>query len=169
MKATISLIRTKNASAKLIHFGMWVYEKLNKIKHQKCFNHSEVRYDDRTSGAIKDGIVDRDWDSYIKSLKQVEYTDVNIYLTDEQYDKGMAYLKDVEGTKYEYAMFVWHGFKVLTGKWLGKRNRDKLFCYEHAIRFINATGKYKLDPYMNPVQFRLWVDKIRKQTNSLNI
>ena len=52
-------IRSFNFTAKMIHFGMWLWAILRNIKPQKCRNHAEIRYDFYTSGAIAEGVKTR--------------------------------------------------------------------------------------------------------------
>lgn len=48
---SVTIIRTHNFSAKMIHVGMWIYAALRGKKITKSFNHSEVRFGRLTSGA----------------------------------------------------------------------------------------------------------------------
>lgn len=64
-----------------------------------------------------------------------------------------AYLERQVGKKYELINFLWHIVKVFTGKWYGKRNDDRHYCYELGIYAINRSWRYAEDPYMNPIEF----------------
>lgn len=150
---------------------MWIYAALRGKKITKSFNHSEVRFGGLTSGAIDKGVVTRDWRSYLSSFvgKSIEWIDYQLILNDEEWETAYAYLKRVEGTKYEYSNFWNHAIYIFTGKWKGRTTDKKLYCYEHIIRFLNATGKYYLDPVTNPYEFKVWADKnLVNQSQSKN-
>ena len=142
----------------MIHVGMWIYAALRGKKITKSFNHSEVRFGELTSGAIDKGVVTRDWNGYILS-KKASWINYKLDLTDEEWLKGYNYLLRVEGVRYEYSNFWNHAIHIFTGKWKGSTTDKKLYCYEHIIRFLNATGKYYLDPVTNPYEFKVWADK----------
>ena len=147
---------------------MWLYAVLRFKKPEKCYNHFEVGFGEMTSGAIKEGIQVRKWDDYVKEHKGkfFKYVEYELNLNEEEKKKGLEYLKETEGTPYEFANFIWHFLKIITGKWEGNETDRKLFCYEHGIRFLNATGKYDLNPYLNPYQFKKWADKnLKKQVS----
>lgn len=158
---SVTIIRTHNFSAKMIHVGMWIYAVLRGKKITKSFNHSEVRFGRLTSGAIGSGVRTRTWSSYLNNFlgKSIEWIDYRLVLSDEEWKAAYAYLERVEGTKYEYSNFWNHAIHIFTGKWKGRTTDKKLYCYEHVIRFLNATGKYYLDPVTNPYEFKVWADK----------
>lgn len=157
----ISLVRTKNITALIIHFGMFLYAVLRLKKPKVVYNHVEVRFGELTSGAIAKGVETRPWPYYVYEHKgkYFKHFDYELDLTDEEWAKGYAYLKSMEGVGYEYANFFYHAIKIFTGVWTGSRSTRQAFCLEHAIRFINATGKYKYDPFASPYQFEKWADK----------
>jgi hypothetical protein len=157
-----ALIRTRNFSGLLIHFGMFLYPLLRGKKPKVSYNHSEVRFGPYTSGAISKGVKTRLWSEYVASFKGKYFKnyDYPIELSQEQWDAGYQYLKEAEGTKYEYANFLYHAIKIFTGKWAGSKTTRQSYCLEHLIRFLNATGKYDLDVFMNPYQFEVWADEV---------
>lgn len=158
MNFSIALVHTHNFTARLIQAGMWLWAVVRAKKPYKTWNHFEVRYDNLTSGAVGEGVITRPWEDYVQSKKFIEYIVYALPLTPEEQNKGLAYLQSVEGHKYEYAMFLWHFIKIICGHWHGAETQKKMFCYEHGIRFMNATGKYDLDPYLNPYEFKMWAD-----------
>ncbi len=155
----IRLIRSHNFTARLIHLGMWLWAVLRFKKIRRTYNHCEVGYDNLSSGAIAKGVKTRDWNVVLKEHKWMEWMEYKIELTQDEWIKGYSYLVDVEDTKYEFENFWWHLVKIITGKWKGSTKAKELYCYEHGIRFLNATGKYKLNNYMNPYEFKLWCDR----------
>lgn len=166
---SVTIIRTHNFTAKLIHVGMWVYAALRGKKITKSYNHSEVRFGNMTSGAIAKGVSTREWQGYVDSIKRIKWIDYPLTLTTSQWKKGYEYLQKAEGTKYEYSNFWNHAIHIFTGKWKGRTTDKKLYCYEHVIRFLNATGKYYLDPVTNPYEFKVWADKnLVNQSQSKN-
>jgi hypothetical protein len=68
-------------------------------------------------------------------------------------------LDKAENTPYEFENFWWHLVKIITGKWVGSKTTKQTYCYEHGIRFLNATGKYTINPFLNPYEFKVWADK----------
>lgn len=163
-KITITLIRTKNISALAIHLGMWLYSSFRGLPSIKCYNHAEVRYDNLTSGAISPRVKTRKWDEYVRKYKGKYFKPLfyEIELNEEQWEKGKAYLHKTEGTPYEYSIFIFHPLKIYFNKWFGSKTDKRLACYEHMIRFLNATGKYDLDIFMNPYEFQVWgIDNLK--------
>lgn len=160
MRASITIIRTKNITARLIHLGMWLWAVLRFKKPTKSYNHCEVRYGEMTSGAIADGVKTRPWAYYLfeHRKKYFDWIDYELNLTEEEWKRGKEYLDKVEGTPYEFENFWFHAIYIFTGKWLGSTTNKKLYCYEHGIRFINAAKGLNLDTNMNPYQFRIWAD-----------
>ena len=161
MTIYIRLIRTHNFSARLIHVGMWLWAVLRFKKPVRTYNHCEIGYSEHTSGAIAGGVKTRLWKDYVKEHERryFDFVQYRIVLKPHEWDRGRYYLAKAEGTKYEYSNFLWHLVKIVTGAWKGDRSAKKLFCYEHCIRFLNATGRYHIDPYLNPCQFKRWADR----------
>lgn len=161
----ISLVRSKGVTALIIHFGMFLYAILRLLKPKRVFNHDEIRFGEYTSGAIGNGITTRKWQDYVDSFegKYFKHYDYQLHLTDEEWAKGYAYLRRMEGIGYEYANFFYHAIKIFTGIWAGSRSTRQAFCLEHAIRFINATEKYYCDPFSSPYKFEKWADKNLKR------
>lgn len=156
----VVIVRTHNFSAKLIHIGMFLWYILRFKKPTYCYNHCELKYGDLTSGALAKGVISRNFDEYVSGLKKHKLKFYQIELTDEEYDNGMIYLKQAEGVKYEFANFLWHTVKIFTDRWYGSKSASELYCYEHVIRFLNATGKYKINPFLNPVEYEKLFNKI---------
>ena len=159
MIVNIRIIRTKNFTAKMIHFGMllWALIRFKKIK--KSYNHTEISYNKYSSGAVAEGVKTRLWTTYLKNHSVTEWINYYIIITPKQWNRGLLYLDAMEGVPYEVENFWWHLVKIIIGKWKGSKTAKELFCYEHSIRFLNATGEFDLDPYMNPYQFKIWADK----------
>lgn len=158
MFVSVTIIRTYNFTAKMIHLGMWLWCVFRALKPKKTFNHCEVRYGELTSGAIAEGVKTRPWAYYVHGIKKMQWENYCLELTEEQLRKGLAYLETAEGSPYEFENFWWHLVKIITGKWKGSKTTRQTYCYEHGIRFLNATGKYDLDPFMNPYEFNVWAD-----------
>ena len=162
-KIYIRLIRSKGITAYLIRLGMWLYAILRFKKPTKTYNHVEVGYGvdgALSSGAIAKGIRIRPWNLVLKHYKgKVEVKSYIIPVTDVEYSKFLDYMLKVNYNKYEFGNFFLHLLKIIFGVWVGKRSTKKLYCYEHGIYALNATGKYNLDPYLNPYEFQKWADK----------
>jgi len=158
MEIIISIIRTHNFSAKLIHIGMWLWCIFRGLKPQKTFNHCEFRYMGFTSGAISEGVKTRNWLSYWTGLKKKSKIDYSLTLSNAEWDFVEKYLNNAENTKYEFENFWWHLVKIITGKWEGDKTTKKTYCYEHVIRALNAIGRFDIDVFMNPYEFKIWAD-----------
>jgi len=154
-------MRTKKPISLAIHAAMWTWAVVRGIQVKKCYNHAEVHVADMVSGAIGGGVTTRPWGKYKAKFENryLKYIDYHLDLTEYQKQKGIEYLQKVEGHKYEFENFWWHVVKIITGTWSGNKNTKELYCYEHAIRFLNATGKYNISPYMNPYEFKVWADE----------
>jgi hypothetical protein len=144
VKVEVVLVRSYNLSAIIIHIGMFLWYLLRFKKPSYCYNHCELKYGEMTSGAISKGVKSRNFKEYLKYF--------TIELTEKQYEKGMKYLKSSENTKYEFVNFLFHTLKIFTDRWYGSKTTAELYCYEHVIQFLNATGKYNIDPFLNPVE-----------------
>lgn len=155
----IALVRTNNFTARLIQIGGYIEAKRKGIEPRMIMNHAEIRHGDKTSGALSKGVKTREWLPYWLSLKHAQKKEYVLNLTPEQARKGQKYLDEAEGTKYEYSMFLFHALKIFFGVWFGSRSSRKLFCFEHIINFLNATGKYSISPYISPLEFDLWAEK----------
>lgn len=164
MKISISIIRTKNFTAKAIHLGMWLWAKLRGLPVIKCHNHCQVRFGEFTSGAIAKGVKTMFWLDYVESHdgKYFEWIDYWIDTTPEQWTAIKAYLKEAENTPYEFENFWYHLVKIITGKWKGSKTTRQTYCYEHGLRVLKLMG-YDVDIFMNPYEFRVWADKNLKQ------
>lgn len=153
----VTIVRSYNISARIIQFGMWVWAKLRKLPTYKTYNHCEIRYSNLTSGAIASGVKTRVWLDYVKEHKK-EWISYELNLTPQEIADGIKYLYKSENTPYEFENFWYHAIKIFTGKWEGSKKATELYCYEHAIRFMNATKKYNLPISMNPYEFKIWAE-----------
>ena len=151
-KVSVVLVRSYNFTARVIHLGMFLWYVLRFKNPKYCYNHCEIKYGNLTSGAISKGVKTRDFKEYLEDLKKYKLKCYEIELTDEEYEYGMGYLKEAENTKYEFKNFLWHAFKIFTDRWYGDTCASELYCYEHVIRFLNRTGKYQINPFLNPVE-----------------
>lgn len=164
-------VRTHNFSALLIHLGMFLWAILRFKRPKKSYNHVEVTwqiikangraFDRLTSGARSEGVKRIPWRDYVARYKgkYFKYFAYRVPLSLQEWVNGLGYLDRIEGVKYEYANFFYHTIKIFTGIWAGSKTTRQAYCLEHAIRFLNATGKYELNPYMNPYEFEEWADK----------
>ena len=164
MIAYVVLFRSYTILGRLVQFSMWLYCILRGLKVEKFYNHCEIEYLDLCSGAIETGVKTRYFREVInKEYKgKVEYIKYPIYLDKYEWIKAKIYLDKAENTPYEYSNFWFNIVKIFTGKWNGNRNRKKLYCVEHAINFLNATGRYRLEQYLNTYEAKKLFDEILK-------
>ena len=139
---------------------MWLWAILRFKRPTRTYNHFEVGYTDvMSSGAVEDGIENRPFKTYLKEHPVLEVAEYEIFVTKKEYRNALKYVHESRGIKYEISNFIFHAIKIFTGLWLGSKTSKKLFCYEYGIRFLNHVKGYRLDPYMNPYEFKLWADK----------
>ena len=154
---TIRLIRTYNAIGLAIHVAMWIWCVIRGVKTAKVYNHLEIGFGELTSGAMREGVRTTKWEEY-RNSKRMDVIEYPLTITPDQELKGMHYINNAEHTPYEFENFWWHLVKIVTGKWKGSKTSRQTYCYEHGGRFLQKIG-YKLDIYMNPVEFKNWADK----------
>lgn len=177
-KVEIAIVRTFNISALLIHLGGFIWYLLHFRKPKKIFNHVQIIYpqnnglgSDLTSGALSHGVKNQTWKGYIKDLKSKRKNGAIIrrypvYLTKVQLIRGRRYIEKTNGTKYEFMNFFWHAVKIFTGIWFGSKNSKALYCYEHALRYLDSTRKFTtvdgskigIDLFMAPWEFADWAN-----------
>lgn len=161
----IVLEHTRNFSARLIHFWMLIDAVWHGDYSSKTFNHVLLKDGDTIWEAVDEGVVRTNFANHYlhkKYKKPFNSKHVKIELNPIERVKLLNYLKEVEGNKYEYSNFIFHPLRTLTNKWFGSKSDKKLYCYELVIRALNASGKFDLDPYMNPREFYKIISKLGK-------
>lgn len=160
----ILILRTQGIVPWIIHFGMRIFLRKNDLQSDWIPNHAEVKVGNTVSGAVAKGVKSRSYDSAYKKWHKPEIKAFPITLDEEQYRKGIEYLILAENTPYEFENFWYHARKVLWGGWKGSTTARELYCIEHAIRFLNATGVYGfINPYLNPVEFYLELKRLNDE------
>ena len=157
MDIVIRGFRTKKISSRAIQLGDWLYERKTGLKHIKSFNHWELGYNGLTSGSIAEGTVTRNYSEYLKTVKG-EVKEWHLTLSDEQWKNCKAYLDEAEGIKYEYEIFALYPLTLICGKWLGSKTMKRLYCVEHVIRALNASGLTDWPFNLWPVQLQHYLD-----------
>jgi len=152
----IATIRTYNLTARIIHFGMWLWYVLRGKKPRATYNHAEVILGEYTYGAIGHGVRKIKWKDYIHNGKRKKVRIYPVFFSSQLHVELVRnYLENAIGTPYEFENFLEHGYKIFFGKWIGSRDDKELYCYEFAIKALNLTYPpgNKLNPYMNPAEF----------------
>lgn len=152
----VRLEHTANFSARLIQFWMFIDALWHFKKPTFTYNHALIQDDSGVFEAIDKGVVYTGLSTHYSQKKyKLKFRDKSIYLglTEREEEKAIAYLISQVGKKYEYSNFLFHPIKTITGKWEGEKTDNRHYCYELVIRALNASGKYNLDPFMNPVEF----------------
>ncbi|WP_428743163.1 hypothetical protein [Tenacibaculum sp.] len=154
MIVEIKTIRTKTFTARIIHFGMFLWAIFNGLKLKQCYNHCEVKFGELTSGAIAQGIKTRKWQTYVDEHKGKYFKThtYNFTFSDEEWRKAQEYLNRAENTPYEFENFWYHAVKIFTGKWKGSTKPTELYCYEHGIRVLNCKNNIDLNTNLNPYE-----------------
>jgi len=164
----IRLINSNSFASKIIRAGMWLWTVSRGLPRMKTYGHLEIVFEMNgilmSSGATatEGGANIRTWADYIQIYHfnhTIDYISYPLLLTKNESDLLIQYLEKAEGEPYEFENFFWHLIKILTGKWEGSTTTRQIYCYEHGIRALLATGKYDLDIFMNPYQFREWADE----------
>lgn len=152
----IRLEHTANFSAKLIQFWMIVDALKNFKKPQFTYNHVLIEQNGIVYEAIDDGVVCntlKEHFAHKKYSKKYDEKIIELDLSQSETARALNYLNDQVGKLYEYSNFIFHPVKTITGKWKGEKTDNRHYCYELVIRALNATGKYNLDPFLNPREF----------------
>lgn len=152
----IVLEHTRNFSARLIQLWMWVDAIVHLEKPTFTYNHALIEHEGIMYEAIDEGVVCWSKAEHYKQKKHKKgykaYT-VELDLTEDQVQLALHYLIDQLEKDYEFSNFLFHPIKTFFG-WLGSKSDKKQYCYELVIRTLNATGKYKIDLFLNPREFK---------------
>lgn len=154
----IHLISTKNFTARGIHFFMKAYCLLrNKKIPDVIYNHA-LLFDEKLQEVYESDfptvvkIPYSEWKNKKKN-KTAKIKILDIKFSYNENNSIKKYAQKQVGKKYEVINFLWHIFKVFSGKWIGNRSDKRLYCYELIIYALNSTGTYNIDPYLNPYEF----------------
>jgi len=149
---------THNLSALIIQLGMNIDHVINGTPiNGKVYNHWLIEHDGYVYEAIGHGV--KKWtmaehNAQKKVKNHCERIEYELNLTNEELKLALNYLEKQKDKKYEYANFYWHLRKIFTDKWEGDTTDKKLYCIELVILAMNVTGKFNIDPYLNPIEFR---------------
>lgn len=160
------MVNTKNLSARIIHLGMRIFCWLNGIKQPDIiYNHALIY----KNGVIYEADFPRvnkmvyDKWSDVEKNKKARIKKLKIDCSLEEEKIILNYLNKQVGKKYELINFWWHLIKIFTGKWHGRKDDKKLYCYELIIYALNTITKEPLYPYLNPVEFSINIPYICKE------
>lgn len=166
-KIIISTVRTKNFTARIIHFGMFLWAILRRLKIKRINNHAEFRWGfDKTLeggwtfGAIAEGGTKRLWYDYVISYhkKYFSHTDFLIEVSPETYRAMMEKIVEMIGKPYEKENFWFHLLKILFGKWRGSNSIEEVYCYEVVGELLRCDKRYRgIDVHMNPYEWDLFL------------
>jgi len=152
----IRLEHTANLSARLIQVWM-IADALKCLKRPSfIYNHILIENEGNVYEAIDEGVVCCSLAKHFSHKKyRKPYKDeiIDIEFSEAEKARAIAYLNRQVGKKYEFSNFLFHPIKTITGKWKGQKTDNRHYCYELVIRAMNATGKYNLDPFLNPREF----------------
>lgn len=152
----IRLEHTVNFSARLIQVWMFVDALAHFKRPTFTYNHALIEKNNRVWEAIDEGVVSTSLSMHFERKKYSnKFTDkvIELNLSVLEEAGALAYLESQVGKKYEYSNFLFHPIKTITDKWEGEKTDNRHYCYELVIRALNATGKYNLDPFLNPREF----------------
>lgn len=152
----IIIEKTRNFTARLIQFWMYIDALWHCDIPKRTYNHALISHKNFLWEAVDSGVVKTTFDehySHKKYKRRFNTKHIFIPLNFRQQQKVLEYLASEEGKKYEFSNFWFHPLKTIFNKWLGQKGDRKFSCYELVIRAINASGKYNFDPYMNPREF----------------
>jgi len=152
----IRLEHTANFSARLIQLWMIADALIRFNLPSFIYNHILIENDGAVWEAIDEGVVYStlaEHFSHKKYRKKYEEKIIELDFSETEKAQAIAYLNQQVGKKYEFSNFLFHPIKTITGEWKGQKTDNRHYCYELVIRAMNATGKYKLDPFLNPREF----------------
>lgn len=155
----IVIEHTTNWSARLIQFWMGVDALLHFKKPRFTYNHAYVKINTAVWEAVGNGVVKTSQQSHLETHRPTQYKEYDVTLTTEEELIIREYLGQQEGRKYEYANFLWHVVKTLTGKWYGAKDDKKAYCYELVFNALNKLPQYSFNPYYNPRESEVIFDK----------
>ena len=152
----IRLEHTSNVSARLIQFWM-IADALIRFKRPEfIYNHILIENEGNVYEAIDEGVVCCSLAKHFsnkKYLKKYQEKIIELDFSEDEKARTIAYLNKQVGKKYEFSNFLFHPIKTITGKWKGQKTDNRHYCYELVIRAMNATGKYNINPFLNPREF----------------
>ena len=160
----IVIEHTHNFSARLIQFWMIIDGLLHKEIIRKTYNHALISDGMILWEAVDKGVIRTTFTEHYKNEKyKKRFSSKHIKLSVSPLEriKIINYLREQEGKDYEFSNFIFHPLKTLVGKWIGSKTDRKQYCYELVIRALNASGKYKIDPYMNPREFFKFIQHLK--------
>jgi len=146
---------TGNLSARLIQIWMIADSLIHFKKPTFIYNHSLIEHNGWIYEAIDKGVVCWPFAEHYsqeKYKKAFKVREIELPFNAEETAKVLTYINRQVGKKYEFANFLFHILKTF-GCWKGSKSDKKLYCYELVIRAINASGKYSIDPFLNPREF----------------
>lgn len=153
-------VHTKNVfMARFIHVGMRTYCLLRGIKQPDIvYNHALMYHNGYVYEAdyprVKKIPLEK-WQK-IKKNKRATIKKYNLQLTQNQEFKIYVFLELQIGKPYELINFFWHMIKIFTGKWYGRHDNKRLYCYELVIYAMNVIRmRDKIDCYLNPIEFNI--------------
>jgi hypothetical protein len=154
----IRLIHSKNFSARGIQIFMKLFCILRGIKPPKIIYNHALIYDEKT-----DELYEADFPHVVKMSfskwkekkknKTALIEMVNIEFTQDEEIEIKKYLEAQVGKHYEISNFWWHIAKVFTGKWYGRKDDKRHYCYELVLYALNTLKKNNFDAYLNPYEF----------------
>lgn len=154
----IQIVHTRNFTARGIHLFMKLHCLLRGKKIPPVIYNHALFYDEKEQ-VIYEADFPRvvklpvsEWRAKGKNVNAIIKT-VDARLTYAEEREVKRYLEEQVGKRYETINFWWHILKVFTGKWFGRRNDDRHYCYELVIHALNRSWRFSVDPYLNPYEF----------------
>lgn len=149
---------SKTFLGRAIQFDMWLYQKfLLKRKHPRhSINHTDIMIDGMVWGAQADGFFPHSYKYiYGKDKKSPILLLFKLDLSNKQTKTLKSFLKDKEGTKYEFSNLFFHIWQLITGKWKGQTNDKRFYCIEATACALNElyTGFVEKPHQINPLDF----------------
>lgn len=130
----------KHPLARLIQFGMFLYQILRGKKPIKSPNHTEILIrgiDNQFAysyGARASGVFPLPLEKTANLGKRKGF---KIPVDEETYKKVLSYCIQTTGAKYEFSNFKYQIRKIFTGKWGGQDKPKKFYCIEHTSHVLN--------------------------------
>lgn len=159
MKHQIVLIRDYTVSCKIDIIILVLLQLIRFSKPVKTYNHVEVKFGKLTSGIVNSKSRIRYWITFISKLNKPDTVIYNLDLSPVELRRGEIYLNEVDGIEYNPISYWHYLIMAMPFRYIPSVVKRSLFPYEHVIRYLNATGKYVLDPYLDPVSFKKWADE----------
>lgn len=153
--AYIVFVRSKGFLAKIIHFGMSLFQVLRLKKYpDKVFNHTDFLIDGWVSGAVGRGVTTESIAERYGNGQELRLFKIEPGAGD--ISKLRNFIQEESPKKYQFDNFYNHAVKIFTGNWKGRTGdsaKDRYYCVEFCATGLNLMYEgmvekpWEINPY----------------------